>query len=371
MDADLSYLRRAYDRGALVPFIGAGLSSAAAGLPSWPALLPLGLKYAAQARTTTANQLADHARALAAKGDLIGAFSDLQELLGTSSPKTPSIEYEGFLSDVFAEPEIVSTRLLEALHYLQPRRIVTTNYDSLLERFGLCGGVTTTWQDPAAVRDIFRLGEGIVHLHGSWDLPKSVILSRRDYEGIAADASAKRVAQVIFHSGVLLFVGTSLDGTHDPHLGDLLREFEELSNPILGERSPHVMLLPGKVGGEARARLKRQGIQVVSYGESHADLPQLSRKNWGHRTGSDQYGCCRAFDFGSRESNVFGRSSPRRGLVDSIRYLSRPFGSGSIQSKANPGKWNSPPAASGHSKQYVRQPSQLPAVPRGLVSTRG
>jgi hypothetical protein len=274
MEESLAYLRRAHDQGLLVPFVGAGLSAAAAGLPSWPDLLEAGLRYVvADCGVDPADPRIARAQNTAANGKLIDSFDLLQDLLSMSNLRT-SIKYEAFLAEVFAEPNTTSTELLSALHFLQPRRVVTTNYDTLLENFGVCKGSSVTWQQPAAIRDVFRLGEGVVHLHGTWNLPSSVILSRRNYESIASDMSAKQVAQVIFHSGVLLFVGTSLDGTNDPHVGDLLSEFERLADPIRGEQAPHVMLLRGTIRGDIRARLNRQGIRAVSYGADHGDLPR-------------------------------------------------------------------------------------------------
>lgn len=278
MEEPLAYLRRAHDQGLLVPFVGAGLSAATAGLPSWPDLLETGLRYIVEeCGVDSSDPSIARAHAAAANGRLIDSFDLLQDLLGTSTDTRTSIKYEAFLAEVFAEPSTLSTELLRALHFLQPRRVVTTNYDTLLENFGVCKGSSVTWQQPAAIRDVFRLGEGVVHLHGTWNLPTSVILSRRNYEAVAADMSARQVAQVIFHSGVLLFVGTSLDGTHDPHVGDLLSEFERLADPVRGEQAPHVMLLRGAIRGDVRARLNRQGIRAVSYGANHGDLPKYLR----------------------------------------------------------------------------------------------
>ena len=65
--------------------------------------------------------------------------------------------------------------------------------------------------------EILRTGSGIIHLHGRYDLPKSVILSGEDYTRIKLSEPDKQtVVRSMFHSGVLLFIGCSLDGVSDP-----------------------------------------------------------------------------------------------------------------------------------------------------------
>ncbi|MDP9167218.1 MAG: SIR2 family protein, partial [Actinomycetota bacterium] len=279
---DLEYLRRAQDQGLLVPFVGAGLG-VGAGLPAWTGLLDRGLAYAIdEGRASPGDPPLDEARTAAASGRddaLLDAFELMRGVLD-ADPKRPS-GFEAFLAEIFAEPGAGpgADALLRALHFIEPRRVITTNYDTLLEDFGLCGGLerSTTWQQPAEFRDVFRLGTGVVHLHGRWDITDSVILTRSSYDRIGLDERARQIAQAVFHSGVLLFVGTSLDGTHDPHLRVLLEEFRLLAGDGRVERSPHVMLVKGRSSGEDRARLRAQGIEPLSYGDSYGDLPGFLR----------------------------------------------------------------------------------------------
>jgi hypothetical protein len=278
MSDKVPYLRKALEQGLLVPFVGAGFSAQTAQLPSWPKLLEHGMDYAIDRHGVDPNDaLVTEARRLADAGSLIDAFDLLLALLGGAAPGGLSLGFEAFLAEFFAEPEISSTDLLDALHYLRPRRLLTTNYDTLLEEWDMGGGRTITWRTPALMRDALRLGAGVIHIHGVWKDASSVILSKHSYEEIAADAPARQIAQTIFHSGILMFVGTSLDGTHDPHLGDLLAEFQSLADPLRGETSPHIMLVRGRVDGDLRARLNHQGIEPVSYGAEYRELARFIR----------------------------------------------------------------------------------------------
>lgn len=275
----LSYLQTAHRQGMLVPFIGAGFGSAVANLPTWPKLLEDGIEYVVTNLGTT-NHASEIAlmRSLATEGHLIEAFDELAKLLRVPDGELTSIEYESFLAESFAAPTIKSDDLLRSLAFLQPARVITTNYDTLLESWSIGAPATITWQDASAIRNAIRLGSGVIHLHGVWNVPRSVILTRRSYELIRADRPARKVAQVLFHGRVVLFIGTSLDGVHDPHLADLLSEFEGLANPVRREVSPHVMLLKGRIDGATRARLNRYGILPVSYGCEYDDLPAFIRK---------------------------------------------------------------------------------------------
>lgn len=274
-DDDLAYLRDAHDQGLLVPFVGAGLPVAAAGLPDWLGLLHAGLEYAVVQRgAAAADPRLAFAKAQAGSGELLAAFEVMVELL--REPGGPGDGFAAFLAELFAEPEIRSRELLDALHFLGARRVITTNYDTLMESHGIGGGQGFTWQQPDFL-NVFRTGRGVVHLHGKWDLPESVVLTTTSYERVSADPRARLIARAVFHAGVLLFVGTSLDGTSDPHLGTLLAEFSELADAAAGVRRPHVMLVRERVNGDTRARLNAQGIRAVSYGDSHADLPQYLR----------------------------------------------------------------------------------------------
>ncbi len=274
MQEDLAYLQEAHAGGVLVPVVGAGLSSAAAGLPSWPALLDRGLRYAVDRCGVDPHdpRLAD-ARNRRDAGQLTSAFDVLQQLLGVTATTLASENYRAFLADIFHQPTVNSTDLLDALRFLQPRRVITTNYDLLLEEYGVCGPDSVTWEQPAAIRHIFRLGSGVVHLHGRWDLADSVVLSQRDYIRIGENSPATAIAQAIFHSGVLMFVGTSLDGTHDPHLGDLLASFEALSDPASSEPAPHVILLRGPIDGLQVARVRSRAFTLSATARTIMNCP--------------------------------------------------------------------------------------------------
>ncbi|XVV15286.1 SIR2 family protein [Actinoplanes sp. CA-131856] len=274
--ASLDYLKEAHRNGNLVPVVGAGFSAATARLPSWPGLVDLGTSYLRRelTRRVTIKQIRA-VESVARSGDLPTAFDALQQLMSQEGREHhESLHYQGFLNEVFHDAPVESTTLADALRSLRPRVVLTTNYDRLLEDTSVSPGTqSATWLKPADIRSLLRSGSGVVHLHGRYDVPSSVILSRSDYQRLVDDRDAVAVAQAIFHSGVLLFLGTSIGGLEDPHMGKILSEFAAMTDRTRGEDSPHVALLAGRQSGKEIAQLRQLGIEAVSYGNDHADLP--------------------------------------------------------------------------------------------------
>ena len=182
-----------------------------------------------------------------------------------------------FLQTCLGSPKVNDTGLIAAIRGLEPRIILTTNCDLILKDQAVIPQADlATWLDPKGMLEILRTGSGIIHLHGRYDLPKSVILSGDDYARIKLSAPDKEtVVRSMFHSGVLLFVGCSLDGVSDPHLSTLLEEFSRVAGPLLENSAAHFFLLNGTPSAEQRVQLRRLGIEPVSYGEEYTDLPKF------------------------------------------------------------------------------------------------
>ena len=106
--------------------------------------------------------------------------------------------YRAWLEEVFGEFDAVAKRnaVLDQLTALKDLgvRIATTNYDGVLERF--LGLEPVLWQDAAAAEAV--LGgrrDAVLHLHGHWRTPSSVVLGMGDYGRLLADANSERLLQ--------------------------------------------------------------------------------------------------------------------------------------------------------------------------------
>jgi hypothetical protein len=272
-------LRKAIQYRTLVPFVGSGVAAGAAGLPLWTELVERGIAYGSKrSQPLITAKDATLLRRIAKSGDVMTALSKLQKLLAQGNQEHwNSHSYAGWLEATFGAPSVSDTATLDEIRRLEPRVVVTTNYDLLLEEYVLPAGRSISWERPHELRSLLRGGLGIAHLHGRFDRPQSVVLSESDYQRIIDNETAFRVSQSLFESGTLLFIGTSAEGVADPHLTKLLRNFARLSDPYVGEDFPHVLLHQGTIQPHVRSQLRAMGIEASSYGEKFDELaPFLS-----------------------------------------------------------------------------------------------
>ncbi len=264
-------IRKAWQNRNLVPLVGAGVSRAVSDLPDWNGLLKKGIEFLAR-RPGTTEQSLKALNVLHETGELVLGFTKLQQALGGAEGQ----DYEVFLQTCLGSPTVNDTGLIAAIRGLDSRIILTTNCDLILrDQAVIPDAELATWLDPKQMLEVLRTGSGIIHLHGRYDWPKSVILSGDDYARIKLSAPDKEtVVRSMFHSGVLLFVGCSLDGVSDPHLSTLLAEFSRVAGPLLENSAAHFFLMNGTPSAEQHVVLRRLGIEPVSYGKEYTDLPK-------------------------------------------------------------------------------------------------
>jgi SIR2-like domain len=97
--------------------------------------------------------------------------------------------------------------------------VATTNYDGLVEE--VTGWPVVTWRDGVRVQRVLRGDErAVVHLHGYWGDPVSVVLGVRSYEAVLGDAAAQGLQRAVAGMRSLLFVGFGA-GLADPNFAAL------------------------------------------------------------------------------------------------------------------------------------------------------
>jgi hypothetical protein len=102
--------------------------------------------------------------------DMLSAAEKISRKLGAPDGG----EYRRWLRETICELKAERPAVLEALRDLKVA-LATTNYDGLIEEVTKLPAVT--WMDGAKVERVVRGEEsGVVHLHGYWDRPESVIL---------------------------------------------------------------------------------------------------------------------------------------------------------------------------------------------------
>jgi hypothetical protein len=192
--------------GALVPFMGAGVSYTA-GLPLWSDLV---------ASLSEAGQLPPELRQSFAALDVLDQAVVLRRLF-----EKRGSDFRAAVVDLTSADRYGLAPVL--LAGLRSREAVTLNYDALYELAAEDVGnpVTLLPDDPA------RADRGwLLKLHGSVSSPSSIVLTRDDYLSFGkARAALASLAKAMLLTRHLLFVGF---GFRDDHFHELMHEVREV-----------------------------------------------------------------------------------------------------------------------------------------------
>ena len=266
-------LREQIAGGEAVIVVGAGVAIQASGgaeVASWPGLLRCAVQRCEELGSGLPSGWGDRQRAALDSGDLDELLSVAEQV--SSKLGAPSGgEFTRWLRETVgglapARPEIV-----HALVGLGCP-LATTNYDSLLET--VSGQPPITWRNGAGVERVLRREEaGIVHLHGHWQSPDTVVLGIRSYEAVLADPHAQEMLRALRTLRTLVFVGFGA-GLRDPNFGALLRWSRGVFS---GSEYRHFRLVAEKDVTAARSQHKaEERVFCLSYG-MHEGLPGFLR----------------------------------------------------------------------------------------------
>lgn len=262
-----------------VLFVGAG-SSAHVGYPCWKRLLELMRDRFAQGASLTENYVRD--------GQMI------------RDRITPEHErdYHQFIHHLFGPPRKGPGHkdFHELLCRLPICGIVTTNYDPVMESAVSACCSTTAKVTDLCHRDNYRFNllehihtiashavgadvpRYVMHLHGTYEVPQNVILTRSDYvhyygrerlrdeSGHVADGTLdtihRKVIWALLTNYHILFVGVALSDPYITEMLDIVRDDLDL-----GDRTPHTALVGIK---EA----------ATESGQTFAEQVGLKTKKW-------------------------------------------------------------------------------------------
>lgn len=271
-------LREDLARGEVLVVVGTGVSIQATGnaaCAEWNGLILDGIEHAAGTGLLTksaANALRSRLKKKSVE-ERLGVAQKVSEALGA-----PNGEFRRWVRESVGELEVKDAAILDAVHALGAP-IATTNYDGLLTRRR--GIQHVPWTDvPAAQEILRRRREAVLHLHGCFDHPDSVILGTRSYQTLLASHGAQAVQQAITASRTLLFIGCG-DGLSDPNFGALL----EWSAAAFGTAIFRHYCLCLKKERKALQKRRPAGERLfyVEYGDKYEDLAPFLHKLAPHK----------------------------------------------------------------------------------------
>jgi hypothetical protein len=159
--------------------------------------------------------------------------------------------------------------ILDALKdlYLCGARIITTNYDDLLEKHIGADRIVID-NTPASKMFFAKRNLGILHVHGVWWYSTGTVLDDMDYRRTTEDEVLQQnLKNSLSASEVLLFVGTGA-GLSDPNFGNLLA-WAAKQNDGLAQRN---CVLARR---EEKVDTNLNNLNILWYGQNHEDLPMF------------------------------------------------------------------------------------------------
>lgn len=147
---------------------------------------------------------------------------------------------------------------------LDPRIIITTNYDQILERYFKHGYRVKTY-DQLDIASTTRRGHALIlKLHGNATDPDKTILTRLDFARLRREgAHALETVQALLLTRTALFVGYSLS---DPDLRLILENLFGAQ----GQEAGHYLLTSNQMQDVDKRVLKEvYGVRTLEYGGDH------------------------------------------------------------------------------------------------------
>ncbi len=148
--------------------------------------------------------------------------------------------------------------------------ILTTNYDTIIE--------DTTKFNYALATDTqaFQLAlslrtTDIIHLHGCWRTPESVVFGAESYGATTSNTSLQSVMQALTITKSLILVGFG-QGLEDPNFSQLLK-WLRTHHP--NSAIKHFLLCREAETAALRDHYRETSIVPVAYGDNYDDLPRF------------------------------------------------------------------------------------------------
>jgi formylglycine-generating enzyme required for sulfatase activity len=251
----------------VVVVVGSGVSIATTdgAAPSWPALISAAADQCAGlgVSDTWLKRVRGNLEAPVEMDLLLSAA----ELVHSKLQSKGKGEFSRWLREYLSPLDPCAPRLIKAIAALDAP-IVTTNYDDLIEK--VTGLKSITWlQETEVSRTLHNAAKQILHLHGHWAQPDSVVLGIRSYEAVCKSHHTQSALKALGMTKSFLFVGCGDDGLNDPDFGSFLTWLREIEKD--GEHRHYRLILNSEAD-----RVKQQGrIFPLVYGTKHGDLPRF------------------------------------------------------------------------------------------------
>lgn len=253
---------------------GSGVSIQATGShrnATWSGLLESGIRYCRAFGNPSLGSDWETASLNMLRSTPSEGWPDIASMIARELEAPNGGEFHAWLESTVGALELKNSEIIRSIWRLCQASgavLATTNYDTLIEKN--TGLHSVPWSDLNFARDLIRRRrrDGVLHIHGVWNKPETVVLDNISYERLTKNETANALQRAIAVMNTLVFIGCG-DGLKDPNFSVLLRW---LNNVLQTSRDRHFVLMRR---AEAE-NFGRQGrLLAVSYGEEYQDLPDF------------------------------------------------------------------------------------------------
>ena len=273
-DSVIQRLKADYARGNVVTICGTGVSVAACEnqdvegfkVATWTGLLKHGVKHSQEIGAIDGDD-AECLSSLIKNGKtdfLINAAETISQRMMNKSSGT----FRDWLEQTIGQLKVKDRRIVDAITAL-PGILATLNYDGLLELPS--GRRAVAWTKAEETQEVLR-GEkrdAVLHLHGWFREPESVVLGLSSYIRAKEHPHAKAVLRLLAIDRTVVFVGCG-DTVKDPNFESLI----EWGKEALKDVSPRHFLLC-RTSEKDAIQKKLHGapwLQPLDYGAEYCEL---------------------------------------------------------------------------------------------------
>lgn len=263
-----------------VPFVGAGFSKQAGAdkFPTWTELL-LNMLRDAKRRGEIDADTERHIKNMINKGQHPMAAESLRTKMATDAFAT-------LMEESFAPRDVMPSQAHRTLLLLDPRMIITTNYDRLIENTFAdvkrqAMTVITYAESAKAQRrlqdDKERERTFLYKIHGDVEDTNTIILSETDYRRLIFDSAGyNAVLGSVFIHFVVAFMGFSLT---DP---ELLLTLGRMRHALKYQNAPDYVIVPDNNTNAVQIERYREdfGVETILYESdtTHSGLVKFLKK---------------------------------------------------------------------------------------------
>jgi predicted NACHT family NTPase len=278
-DTSIVKLKEEIAAGRVVTIAGTGVSVAACGnqevegfkVATWTGLLRHGVKHLVDIGAAT-DKVAGVLEMQVDSGEtdlIITAAETISQRMRARSDGT----FRGWLKDTVGKLKIRDRIVPDALAAL-PGVLATLNYDSLLEE--ATGRHAVTWLKTDAVQDVLTRvdPDAVLHLHGWFKEPESVVLGLSSYLSVKDHPHARAVLELFTIDRTLLFVGCG-DTVLDPNFTRLIEWGRETHRDVAPRH--YLLCRTSEVAAFQKKLADAPWLQPLDYGADYGDLAPFLR----------------------------------------------------------------------------------------------